>query len=365
MHRLLILAALSLATQTSANTLSTIGYVGWWLPEGWRTVSNLPLSRIHFFDISITDSGALGDRRGWPQQWGALQKFAAARGIPIDLTLTMMDQNTFHRVFSDPAAIARLLDQSVEMASQEFVSGIHLDVEMYSLLNAADITAYRKFVRDLVKRTSELSPPKSTSVFLPFQLHSLLYDSATLQGLSHVVVQGYDSHWLESKNAGPIAPLDGPYALTWKKAVAYADGLGIPRSMQFMGYPLYGYEWRVSGIPAVRSATQGKGTITTFAPQPSAQHAPEAASQASALERAQQHGATYDALTASSYYRYQSPHGQRWEGWFDDWLGLQKKTNYASQSELGGIAFFLLGYDNGLLIDFFHRSNFHAPSSPP
>lgn len=341
---------------------SAMGYVGWWQPSGWRTVSDIPFKRLHFFEIAVTDTGSLGERHGWPDQWTELQAHAAAKKIPIDVTITMMDAHAFHRVFSSPSSTTKLMEQLVEVASHPAVAGIHLDVEMYGQLDANDISAYRDFVQGLVRRLGDLNPAKSTSVFLPFQSKSFLYDRASLQGLSHVVVQGYDSHWLESKNAGPIAPLDGPYALTWKKAVAYADIMGIPRTLQFMGYPLYGYEWRVAGTVSPRATTQGKGVITTFAPQIA-----EATSGGSVnntvMERVTKNGATFDPITASSFYVFKTEQGQRWEGWFEDWWGLQRKTSYASQEQLGGLAFFLLGYDNGMLVDRYHQLiSAHSPS---
>jgi spore germination protein YaaH len=260
-----------------------------------------------------------------------------------------MDMQVFHRVFSSRRAVARLLEQATELASDPLVAGIHLDVEMYNSLDAVDIAAYRKFLTVLADNLAGLAPAKTVSVFLPFQSKAQLYDQASLQRVHHVVVQGYDAHWLESKTAGPVAPLDGPYALTWKKAVAYADDLGIPRSRQFMSYPLYGYEWKVGGANTAHATTQGKGSITTFS-QPS-NGTPTKPTAVSVMERVARYGATFDPVAASSYYRFRGEDGQRWEGWFDDWWGLRQKSEYLSNSELGGMAFFLLGYDNGVLIE--------------
>lgn len=347
-----VVACAPALSQTRSQT--AIGYVGWWLPNGWRTVTELPLERLHFFDIAITESGELGDRHGWPDQWGDLLAHAANKEIPIDVTLTLMDARIFHRVFSSSTAVSTLLEQTLALASLPSVAGIHLDVEMYGVLDASDVAAYRGFVRSLIKRLGDLRPAKSTSVFLPFQSQSYLYDTTSLQGISHVVIQGYDAHWLESKNAGPIAPLDGPYALTWKKAVAYADGIGIPRALQFMGYPLYGYEWKVLGAASPNATTQGKGVVTTFAPQKTGVQTGEPLN-VSVIQRVISHGATFDPVSASSYYTYRTDQGQRWIGWFEDWWGLGKKAAYVSQTQLGGLAFFLLGYDDGVLVQRYHQ----------
>jgi GH18 family chitinase len=49
------------------------------------------------------------------------------------------------------------------------------------------------------------------------------------------------------------------------------------------------------------------------------------------------------------------------QGWFDDWWTLIRKTDYLVQEQLGGIAFFMLGYDEGQLVNqFFFRRGLGA-----
>src|SRR5574343_1697100 len=78
-----------------------------------------------------------------------------------------------------------------------------------------------------------------------------------------VVVQGYDAHWQESRVAGPVAPLDGPYGVTWKAGMQQMDALGVPRAKQLFSFPLYGYEWSVEPSKGA-SKVLSKGVTTTF-----------------------------------------------------------------------------------------------------
>lgn len=333
-----------------------VGYVGWWLPEGWKSIRSTPLKRLYFFEIAIESSGELGTRHGWPDQWGELQEHARSQGIPIDVTVTLMDAGRFHRLFSNPAAVDRLLSQITELASHATTAGVQLDIEVYEELLPADIDSFRRFVKRLATQLQGLQPARQTSAFLPFQTKSHLYDSTSVAALDHVVVQGYDSHWLESKTAGPIAPLDGPFALTWKKAVAYADSLGIPRSRQYLGYPLYGYEWRVRDGGRFRAPTIGKGVTTTFAPAaPASNASPSTPPAIDVTGRVAQYGASFDAIAASSQYHYRSADGHWHEGWFEDWWSIDRKRGFATEYQLGGLAFFLLGYDDGLLVRHYFR----------
>jgi hypothetical protein len=53
------------------------------------------------------------------------------------------------------------------------------------------------------------------------------------------------------------------------------------------------------------------------------------------------------------------------EGWFEDWWALDRKIDFLIDKKLGGIAFFLIGYDGGQLVDFFMHQRSRVPSGTP
>ena len=237
------------------------------------------------------------------------------------------------------------------MASQEGVAGLQLDFEIYSFVKPETITRYRSFVSELSKRLKQQSVPKSLSIFFPMGAESQLYDEETLAQVDHLVLQGYDSHWKSGKTAGPVAPLNGEEAVTWKKAVAMGQTLGVPKERLMLGFPLYGYEWPVKGAKK-RSATAGEGLSTTFVLH-SGGAVPDV--RFNVQDQVKRYGASHDPASGSSYYQYKKNNGQFFEGWFEDWWSLRQKSEYLVDERLGGIAFFLLGYDDGQLVDYFLR----------
>ena len=51
-------------------------------------------------------------------------------------------------------------------------------------------------------------------------------------------------------------------------------------------------------------------------------------------------------------------------GWFEDWWSLQVKADWIVKQGLGGIAFFPLGYDRGVLVEtLLSRWPANAPSA--
>ncbi len=350
-RHLLLVALLWLQCAAMAEVPKAWGYLGWWLPTSWRNVALGNFDRLLFFQLDISADGSIAQHHGWPEQWLDLRQALRVSGTPLDLTLTLLDVPTFATLFDSDEAVQHLLDQAMELAAHDDVAGLQLDVEIYTSIDATRVGRYQQFVQALALQLHQQQPRKNLSVFFPLGGKTTLYDTGTLADVDQVVLQGYDAHWAGSKTAGPVAPLTGADAVTWEKAVAQASRLEIPKSRLMLGFPLFGYEWPVLRRTP-RSPTLSKGVSTTFAPVASSV-LPDITF--NVQQRVLQYGATHDAASGSSSYRFKNANGQFVEGWFEDWWALQRKTDYLIEQQLGGIAFFLLGYDNGELVDHFFR----------
>ncbi len=353
-HWLRIWLALTLALCSPygvSQHLQALGYVGWWLPQSWKNTPIQALDRIFFFELKVDATGTVSERHGWPEQWRELQEATKRHQVPLDLTLTLFDSNTFNQLFSSVQAMQKLLAECTELAQPQFVSGLHMDFEIYGGASEQAIDNYRTFLAKLSEHLRQLSPKRNLSVFFPPQTDSALYDAPSLKLMDFVVAQSYDTHNLGSNNAGPVAPLDGPYALTWKTATAQALALGVSKDRLILTFPLYGYEWLVNDNTP-RSATKKPGKITTFSAI-SEESLPEI--QVNVAQRVRQYGAVHDPASGSSYYQFKDEQGQWVEGWFEDWWSLGRKIDFLKDERLGGVAFFLLGYDRGELLDYYLR----------
>jgi spore germination protein YaaH len=348
---LLALALVFVSSVAGAATLKSWGYVGWWLPDSWRAVPLGEFDRLLVFELKIRPDGEIAERNGWPEKWTEFRQAAKLANTPVDLTLTLLDSAQFKALFTSDKAVERLFEEVTALASAEQVAGIQLDVEIYTEIDRKSLIRYRNFVKRVAKKLGSLTPSRNLSVFFPIGGPTTLYDHDTLGLVNQVVLQGYDSHWVGSKTAGPIAPLSGNDSLNWKKAVSLADSLGLERGKLLLSFPLYGYEWQVED-PTLRSKTIGSGVVTTFAPIDQS-ILPDM--QKSIQDRIKQFGATNDSVTGSMYYQFRQPTGEYYEGWFEDWGALQRKAEYVEREKIGGIAFFMLGYDGGQLVRQFLR----------
>ena len=326
-------------------------YLGWWMPDAWRGAPLERLDRLLFFQLKAGPDGAIGERHGWPEQWGALREAARGHGVALDLTITILDTATFEQLFNSASARARLLEQATELARHADVAGLQLDMEVYSALAPDTMRQFQALVRELARRLRSMAPARKLSVFIPMGAASQYYDRATLAQVDYVVMQGYDAHWITSQRAGPLAPLAGTEPVTWEKALAAGRALGVPRSRLLFGFPLFGYDWPVRDA-AWRSATTGPAQQLSYAPLP-AGLVPAMAGDARA--RALRHGVHHDQRSGSAAYRYQGDDGNHRQGWFEDSWSLERKAAWVKRHQVGGMAFFMLGYDQSELVRHYLR----------
>jgi len=108
------------------------GYVGWWLPQSWRTAPLEQFDRLLFFELKVGLDGRIQERHGWPEDWSALREQALNSRTPLDLTLTLFNPDEFNALFSSIEATRRLLDQSIALVAPFPMTGLQIDFEIYT-----------------------------------------------------------------------------------------------------------------------------------------------------------------------------------------------------------------------------------------
>jgi hypothetical protein len=351
MHRFLCLCGLlALGFWNTASALDrplVFGYAAWWVPQAETLLALPDVDRLKFIEFRLSADGRIADRHGWPEQWTALREGAAKLGIPLDVAVTLLSPADFDALFGSSERVQRLEKEVLSLVQDKLVAGIHLDVEIFTPVSAKAAQRYRAFVVSLSRQLKQQSPVKSLSVFLNHAADVYLYDAASLLGVDHVILQGYDAHWLGADVAGPLSPLLGPDTITWEKMWATAQKLGLPPQRVLMGFPTYGYEWTVKPCgPRGKRIAPGETTVfgRVWLPQ-----APNLRN--SVMGRVLAHGVQYDEVTGSAYYTVGAADGSCVVGWFEDWWTLHRKMDWLIAQKLAGIAFFPLGYDNGTLVN--------------
>ncbi len=324
---------------------TTFAYQAWWMPQAWKTAPVDGIDRLLFFDLPVEVDGSIRQTRGWPQQWQGMLEELQRGGPPTDLVLTILDAKRFDAVFTSDDATARLLAQSTALLADGKAKGLHLDFEVYTEIHPDVLARFRGFVAALRRNLKAQQPSHVLSVFVPMGGVTAMYDGPLLQSMDWVIVQGYDAHWAGGPSAGPLSPLDGDYHLTWTKIVQQVAAWGLSRRKVLISYPLFGYEWQT--LQAKPLAATAKGGITTTLRWVDPAYLPDL--RVNVNERVGVHGTSNDELSGSAYYRF-THQGKPHVGWYEGIWSMQRKREFLQNNLLGGVAFFVLGYDNHSLL---------------
>lgn len=334
-----------------ARAQSVVVYHAHWMGDAWRQYNLSTFTRIFFFDLAVGADGLL-EHHGWPDRWRVLREQAARDAVPINPVVSVLGVQPFRAVFGDERARNRLLEDCIALAME--AGGVHLDVEVFEPLSPPEIAAFRDFLAAL-RRALDVPPRRHLSAFVP--VSGDLYSAAELARLDLVVAQGYDVHWPDGPTAGPVAALAGESPAAWIPATRDLLAKGVARHKLYLSSPLYGYEWPVSAATP-QAATRGPARIITYAPV-SAAVLPDI--RGNALARAREHGWRRDAASRAPWYQFREDDGL-WQGWFDDPVSLRDRLAYLQEGGFGGVAFFVLGYDGGALVDT-AREAFRGPAA--
>ena len=248
----------------AADRLLAFGYVVWWAGDSWKQQPLSTLDRLMFGDFAVGADGQVANRHGWPGQWAELRAEVRRLGVPLDVSYSILEPAVFNAVFGSAENQRRLMNDMLATVRDTSISGLHLDVEIVAPVAPQARANYHAFVRQLVQAVRQMPTRKLVSAFLTFGADQYLYDGPTAQLFDHAILQGYDAHWKDGLNAGPVAPLTGPDLITWESMRAMALRLGLQNHRVILSFPMYGYEWEVEPcLP--RGKRVAEGSITTFA----------------------------------------------------------------------------------------------------
>lgn len=335
---LALAATLSACSTTQpVQNLQSWGYASWWVEPDMNGILSSKFDRLAFFEIEISPNGDIANAHGWPDGHRTLRNIANTGSIPLDLTMTLKGKENFETLFSSDEAVSRLTANCLTLLRDRGVAGLQLDIELYDPTTDRSVAAFRKFVTNLASMMKLQN--KILSVFVPMG-GPMIYDRSSLRNVDWVLMQSYDAHWSDSAQAGPVAPLRGPEAVTWSHALETANSLGVPSHRVLMTFPLYGYEWRVTNA-SVRGESAGTAGITSLVPVDGLD--PKYII-GDVRSRTTKHGCKLDNPTGSMHYSYEAADGMH-VGWYEGLWSMRRKRDFVRKNGVAGMAFFVIGYD--------------------
>jgi spore germination protein YaaH len=276
---------------------------------------------LHSATIDPTSGDIIDDRA-----WNAPGLGARARNASVKVVLSCSNSGAAANttLLAQPWRRRTLIENLVDAVRRDQAAGINLDFEQVPPSQRGNLA---RFANELNEALRADVPLAEISFVVPGVDPSRSYDIRALAAASdYVILKAYDYHWNGSKNAGPVAPLNGDPGVAF--SVEAALGAGVPPEKLVLGIPYFGYEWPVESDQP-KAACIGPGTMLPY-------H--------SARSAALQWIREFDPTSASPYFRYRQ--GDRWhQVWFDDAESLAAKCDFVRKQGLAGVAVWALSYD--------------------
>ena len=311
---------------------TVMGYLPFWVePENipWEFIDILA-----WFSVPTNADGSLGNDHGWGDE-GADALIAAAHevGAKVVLSTTRFGGDEVHELLSDPVASAAAIDNLVQAMLDGGGDGIDVDFEG---LLYADRDALVSFVQELRAALDTAQPGSLLTMATPAVDWSGAWDYDVLAESADVLfIMGYVFHGTWS-NPGPVAPLDpgppwGNRCLRWA-VQDYLEWGGEQNADRFvLGLPLYGYHWEAADSELGAAAVGDAWSVFWH----------------SALPLADEHGSSWDEVSATPWSTWEESPGDFRQLWYEDAESIRLKALMTRDEGIGGFGFWALNYDEG------------------
>ncbi len=229
----------------------------------------------------------------------------------------------------------KLAGQIAAAVAARNADGVNLDFE--PMPNSLQ-SVYTQFVRDV--RTA-LGPNAHLSVATTGGAATWDegYDLAGLTAANAadaLMVMAYDFNWSGSARAGGVSPIDSPYTLDVRSAMADFRARVAP-DKQIWGVPYYGRSWTTTGATLNGRTCRSAGTCTA---------ASWAVRYDDAVVVAAERGRRWDAGGQVPWYTYWSnTHAANVQGYYDDAASLDVKHEMVIANGLRGVGIWHLTMD--------------------
>lgn len=284
------------------------------------------LSDVCYFGYDIDPAtGSYTSIHNWKTT--SLVETAHAAGTRVHLCAILFSNHaTF---FNSANAQKRLIDSLISLVALRGADGVNIDFEAVPASQRTKMTA---FMVELGRRFHTERPGSQVSIALPAVDWSSVFEVAAMAPYVDLfIIMGYDFHWSNADEAGPVAPRNSgslwtPYDVT--RSTASYLSRGVPRRKLVLALPYYGYDWATPDT-SLKAAALGSGSSVTYA---------------NARPKAESYGRRWEAQSSTPWYAYRAD--STWhQCWYDDDVSLGMKEDVAVMRGLAGVGIWALGYD--------------------
>lgn len=319
-------------SEVSTLTQESLFVPYWQLPLGDDIFSSFRTQapkRVIYFGVSTSKEGINRDDDGYialERSWKRTDTYQTI------LTLRMLDADVNEYVLKHPEAQNELIVDALETAKKYGFKGIALDQEVVSVFDTGTKRAISSFVERFYSRAQDENLTFSIILYGDVYYRKRPYDLRFLsQHADEVMLMAYDFHKSRGE-PGPNFPLEGRerYGYDYHQLVDDVSKDVVPGKITVI-YGLYGYDWIVDEAKRPFRAA----TSMTYA-QIQNNYIAKCKILNCVVQR--------DKKSYENEIDFVDREAQYHIVWYEDWISVDKKTDYLMKNGVSSIAYWAYGY---------------------
>ena len=332
------------ATVSAGPVREVFGFAPYWNLGDWQEWQYSLMTTVAYFGISLDGNGnAAADSglSGWnSSDMTGMVNAAHSHANRVLLTIKCMDTSTIGSILSSDAHQQTAIATTVGFLQQRGLDGVAVDFEPTG--SGASGSQFTTFISRLASAVRQ-SIPGSEVVVATYGAsagENGFFDIPALAGsVDAFFVMSYDMSFSNTwGNAGPNAPLQGPWQYTGSSEMQQYAAV-VPRSKVILGVPYYGYKWSTTSTQPYAAwaspSNQGADTYASMFDDFTC----------SCVTQVQQH---WDGTASSPWATWYSPSYGGWrELYYENADSLAAKYDLVNGMGLRGVGIWALGYDTG------------------
>lgn len=310
------------------------GWHPFWMGSAYKNYQFDLLSYVSWFSYDIDPETGGYEKPNVISELRETELIQDAQKGGCNVLLTLTNHGKLStKIFLDNFANQQyvLIDSALALVKELGLNGLDLNFENIYTGYGAKYTAFIKAISVALKKEN---PDYILSLTLQKINGNRIYDIASLNDYVDIfVLTGYDFHYAGSKTDGPIAPLRAAGNQLSLEGIVndYLDE-GVETKKLILALPFYGGSW-------IGPESDIRSTGNTFKRHYSYR----------SIQANYSHIGTpsYDNISNSAYYKFETASGDYEKLWFDDSTTLDTKFQWIKEKGLAGVGIWALGYDNG------------------
>lgn len=325
-------------TPKESSGMKIIGFLPHWNYNKLTLPASKTVTDIAYFSLKILGDGSIerlttpvSEEPGWTIYKRYLEN---PPNTPLTLVFSQAKDAEITALLNSKRSQENLIAEIANELRRSGSSGINIDIEPSGNASEPEREIFSSFIKNLSTNLRSQIPDIEISidVYPTAASRPRIWDLSKIKNhVDYVIVMAYDYHQASSSRAGPNAPLRG-YPLETNEDITknLREILEVvPPNQVILAIPFYGYEYLTYSSDKYSSAESG---------------------QVASLERVEQLieeknlSVLWDRNTLTPYIIDDTGDSVA-QIYFENESSIKLKIDLAIQSQLGGIAFWAIGYE--------------------